>query len=257
MRTLGANDAAYFRNDAEGGLRLQQVPEELDQLAAYLVHRHAGRTVRYLEVGVGSFATCIVLAQLFRQHGIGVTLSAVDNFDYEQRGIVTEQHTRRAWCEAHLGLRFTQLDTRTPDFVQWLSGQTFDVILVDGDHSFSGCLWDTVQCSRALAPDGVLVLHDVTSWVCPGVGEVFSLAREVATAHHVYSVGNTCGIGVLEGLAESDALRTAAMLAALGRVDNLEARTADLTALTSSPRAVLTRALPQALEARRRRRATN
>lgn len=221
------------------------------------MRRFAGRSLRYLEVGIGSCATAIFLAHLFRAHGIAATMAAVDNFDYERRGVLAEQQARLAWCREHLGLTFAEIDTRTPAFAQWLEGQQFDLVLVDGDHSFAGCLWDTVQCLPALAPDGLLILHDIASQACPGVGEVFALAREAATAHHVFSHADTCGIGVLEGLgggAGTDAMRTQALRAALARVDRLEHHAAHLDAITRSPRALLTRVLPQALRARWSRR---
>lgn len=256
IRGLGANNAAYFRNSVEGGLELQQVPEELDRLADDLLTRFRDRPVRYLEIGVGGCATLIFLSRLWARHGITASLTAVDNLDYQRRGLVAAQQMRIDWCIGHLGLEFADLDTRTPDFQRWLTGRQFDVILVDGDHSFAGCLWDTVSCARALAPGGVLVLHDVTSQACPGVGEVFAVAQSVASAAHVFSAADTCGIGVLEGLADNPELIRAALSASLHRVDRLEHRAAELTELTASVRAVITRALPRALEERRARRAS-
>lgn len=256
IRALGANNAAYFRNNIEGGLELQQVPEELDRLADYLLTRVSHRPLRYLEVGVGGCATLIFLSRLWARHGVTASLTAVDNLDYQRRGLVATQRRRIDWCLEHLGLAFADLDTRTPDFQRWLTGQQFDVILVDGDHSFSGCLWDTVTCAGALAPNGVLILHDITSRACPGVGDVFAVARSVAHGAHVFSAAETCGIGVLEGLSGNPDLLRAALSASLHRVDHLEQRTADLTELTTSVRAVLTRALPRALEERRARRAS-
>jgi predicted O-methyltransferase YrrM len=256
IRELGANDPVYFRNRFEGGLGLQQIPEELDRLAHYLLTRFGDRPVRYLEIGVGGCATLIFLSRLWARHAVAASLTAVDNLDYQRRGLVTAQRTRIDWCIEHLGLEFANLDTRTPDFRGWLSGRQFDVILVDGDHSFSGCLWDTVISAGALAPGGVLVLHDITSKACPGVGDVFAISQLVATAAHSFSAADTCGIGVLEGLANNPELLPAALAAALYRVDGLEHHTAELTALTGSVRAVITQALPRALEARRARRAS-
>ena len=42
IRALGANNAAYFRNNIEGGLELQQIPEELETAFGWLPHTTRG-----------------------------------------------------------------------------------------------------------------------------------------------------------------------------------------------------------------------
>jgi hypothetical protein len=91
------------------------------------------------------------------------------------------------------------MDTGKPEFSDWLKDRYFDVILVDGDHSFEGCLWDFIQCIKCLKKDGWIILHDITSDACPGVGEVFDFGQRYFSKSYIYSHSRTCGIGVLEG----------------------------------------------------------
>ncbi len=45
--------------------------------------------------------------------------------------------------------------------MHYVSGETFDLILVDGDHSYEGCLADLTTCSALMAPGGVLMVDDI------------------------------------------------------------------------------------------------
>ena len=42
-----------------------------------------------------------------------------------------------------------------------LAGNTFDLILVDGDHTYEGCRSDILTCYPLLAPGGVMMIDDL------------------------------------------------------------------------------------------------
>ena len=202
ISSLGSISPDYFQNKYEGGLELQQIPEELDQLSRALIKRSRGKKIDYLEVGAGSCATLIFLSHLFEKNDIDASLYAIDNLNHYNTGLLENQKTRIKWCQENIGLSFYNMDTAKTEFTGWLKNRLFDVILVDGDHSFEGCLWDFTQCVKSLKRDGWIILHDITSDACPGVREVFELNKNVFKKSYVYSSSNTCGIGVLEGLPE-------------------------------------------------------
>lgn len=207
---LGSVSPEYFQNKYEGGLELQQIPEELDQLSRALIKKYQGKIIDYLEIGVGSCGTLIFLSYLFEKNGIKASLHAIDNLNHYNTGLLENQKSRIKWCQDNIGLRFYNMDTGKREFTDWLKNRLFDVILVDGDHSFEGCLWDLTISVKSLKSEGWVILHDITSDACPGVREVFELNKKVFKNSYVYSNSNTCGIGVLEGPREYIELITTA-----------------------------------------------
>ena len=195
---LGSNNPGYFHNGFEGGLRLQQVPNELSQLSAYLLQRFAGKQVRYLEVGVGSCGTLIFLSYLFRKHGIEFIPSAVDDFSYTSGGLLTDQRSRVQWCQDNFNLNFLECDSSQRNVQAWLGDKRYDLILVDADHSFEGCLVDFLTYLPHLERSGVLLFHDIQA-CSNAVGEVYEFAKSFFSTSAEFAELNTCGIGLLDG----------------------------------------------------------
>ena len=195
---LGSNCPAYFHHKFGGGLRLQQVPRELSELSVYLLQRFAGKKIRYLEVGIGSCGTLIFLDYLFRKNGISFIPSAIDDFSYTSAGHLSDQRARVQWCEENLGLKFLEYDSSQQAVATWLGDNRYDLILIDADHSFEGCLVDFLTYLPHLDHTGVLLFHDIRSSACPGVGEVYEFAKESFVTSRVFSESNTCGIGLLD-----------------------------------------------------------
>jgi len=196
INNLGAIRPEYFHHKYEGGLCLQQVPGELSAASARLLDRFSGQDIRYLEVGVGSCGTLIYFAHLFQKHGIGFIPFAVDNFAYTS--FLANQRTRVHWCEKNLGLQFLDGDSTQQNVRTWMGERRFDLILVDGDHSFEGCLIDFLTCLPHLERNGVFLFHDVRSQLCPGVGKVYDFAKRYFQDQKVFSHSSTCGIGMME-----------------------------------------------------------
>jgi predicted O-methyltransferase YrrM len=79
---------------------------------------------------------------------------------------------------------------------QHVAGKRFDLILIDGDHSYEGCRCDILTCYPLLAPGGVLMVDDldipaVFSAVMDSVRELEIAAHDrcfVPTKHGLYLV---------------------------------------------------------------------
>lgn len=196
---LGSVHPEYFSHKFSGGLEMQQIPSELAQLADRVIQRFAGRSIDYLEVGVGSCGTLIFLDSLFRKHGVSARLHAVDNLNYYEAHGLKGQKGRIEWCVQNLNLDFANLDSGSKDFERWMGDRSFDLTLIDGDHSFEGCALDFAICLPRLAEKGTLVLHDVTSAICPGVGRLLEHIRPLFRNCELISNSVTCGIAVLDG----------------------------------------------------------
>jgi predicted O-methyltransferase YrrM len=184
----------YFRQSHTGGLDLQQVPSEFAKLIRYIWREHPALE-DYIEIGIGKGGSFMVLVQALRSKGINPSLVVADNLSY-----ATEpQRERLNFLQAHYKLEAFIGDTSRPEFQNFLTGRTFDLIFIDGDHSFQGCLSDFVLMLSRLKPGGSMVFHDIASGSCPGVGDVFAFARKFFRHSELFVDSGSCGIGVLRG----------------------------------------------------------
>jgi predicted O-methyltransferase YrrM len=191
---LGTNTPDYFKQLYKGGLEIQQVPCEIAGLIRYLWQHHPAMK-SYLEIGTGNGGTFMLLNESWRARGIKPQLFVADNFSYTPR----EQQERFEWVRRHYDLKAFIGDTLTPAFKDFLGARRFEVIFIDGDHHFEGCLKDFASTYSHLEENGSMIFHDITSKVCPGVGEVFEIAKKYFATNEVFVDSDTCGIGVLRG----------------------------------------------------------
>lgn len=95
----------------------------------------------------------------------------------------------------------SHLDSTLERVRQWLGGEKFNFILIDGDHTYEGAKLDLRLYSAFLAEDGVIALHDIvpqTDADC-GVSRLWpELCQQYETVALVESwQQNGLGIGVL------------------------------------------------------------
>ena len=137
----------------------------------------------------------MLLNESWRARGIRPKLFVADNFCYTPQ----EQKERFEWVRRQHELEAFLGDTRTPAFRDFLGASRFEVIFIDGDHSFKGCLGDFISTYPHLEENGSMIFHDIVSTACPGVGEVFEIAKRYFSEHETFVDSTTCGIGVLRG----------------------------------------------------------
>ena len=99
-------------------------------------------------------------------------------------------------------VEFRIIDSLSSDFDRYIEKQFFDLVLIDGDHSYSAVKSDaekTFECSN------IQVFHDTFSDACPGVVEYWAEYKSQNSVTHDFfefteqyeSVeGNFLGIGV-------------------------------------------------------------
>ncbi len=142
IRAAGTDSIEHFGNGYtfEGGLSLQQNPEELADLIL-LLREHPHET--YLEIGSGSGGTAKLLAE-----EIGIrAVSSIDDGTHHRHGEHPIEH---------------QLieDSHSAVAKAWVKGSKFDIVLVDGDHSFGGVQQDF---ELVLPVARIIVAHDVVA----------------------------------------------------------------------------------------------
>jgi len=133
------------------GFRIWQYPSQFSPYMAWLASKAS--TVRsYLEIGTRYGGTFVVHVETLRRiNPEFVRAVAVDLID--QPPLLT-------------GFEYRQEDTRSASFKAWVGDQFFDVVFVDGDHSYEGVKDDA---EATVDRCNIQVFHDVSSDACPGV----------------------------------------------------------------------------------------
>ena len=145
------------------GLRVWQYP---CQFAPYLAHV-AGRRVRsYLEIGVQYGGSFITTVEYLRNQGHHVERALAA--DVRSSGVVAR------YVKAHPFAEQVTLDSGSAEFRALARGQTWDLVLIDGDHSFDACLTD-FETVHGYAE--TIAFHDIVDSLAADVRRVWELVR--------------------------------------------------------------------------------
>jgi len=167
---LGLNDDALQEFPVElypycgTGLRHWQYP---NQFSKYLVLLANFRIESYLEIGVrhgGTFLLTIEFLQRFN------TLKKALGVD------ITDNPTVREYGTQNDAVCFRLCDSQSAEFKAVIEAEgPFDLTLIDGDHSESGCWHDFLTVRDA---SSIIAFHDIVSDAVPGVPAVWKRVRE-------------------------------------------------------------------------------
>ncbi len=155
------------------GLRLWQYPI---QFGPYLTHLAKYPVHSYLEIGVRHGGTFVA------------TIEYLDRFtEIEQAVAMDIEHVPalEKYAQHRKGVELLKADSTTPEFAGYIRArQPFDLVLVDGDHSYDACRSD-VDTVRDRA--NLIALHDIVDDASPGVRRVWSeLRAQDADNYHFF-----------------------------------------------------------------------
>lgn len=157
VREAGTDSLSHFGNGYthEGGLYLQQNPEEFAQLALLL--RDRAQRASYLEVGSASGGACRFLDG-------ECAFSSVASID-------DGKHSRAGYQDVLLPERavYFRGDSHTSDAADFIDRESPSpgVAFIDGDHSYEGVTADLEMVLPRCAPGALVILHDTVA--CAGV----------------------------------------------------------------------------------------
>ncbi len=173
----GSENVPVFGGKFEGGWQIQQVPDEI----APCIHAmlESGQPINnYLEIGVAAGGTTALFNHFF--HPSRIVL--VDDNKHPKahvRGYILDGVGR----EEIVG---NSQDPVTIGVVAALAPERFDLIIIDGDHTFQGVKADVENYFPMLRPGGFLIFHDSVCQECWGVHLV---VEEVKQSPEVELIG--------------------------------------------------------------------
>jgi cephalosporin hydroxylase len=137
-----------------GGLKIWQYP---NQFTKYLITLSTlGPINSYIEIGCrwgGTFIlTCEYLSRFF-------SLERCVAVDMIQSPVET-------YCDYNSICTFKQTDSHSEEFKIYMKDNKFDLIFIDGDHTYEGVKEDYTACINS---GNIFVFHDIVNAKCEGV----------------------------------------------------------------------------------------
>jgi predicted O-methyltransferase YrrM len=191
----GSESLDVFGGRYVGGAYCQQMPEEIAPCFHAILE--SGRRIEsYLEIGVAAGGSTWLVNQVF--HPVNIVL------------IDDNQHPKVEMRKQVLaGVQRTELIGQSTDegVVNALrdTGMKFDLIFIDGDHSYEGARADVDLYLPFLLPGGFMFLHDSCA---AQYGDVDRVVREMKTDKRIEFIGEhisakhptPCGIALFRGV---------------------------------------------------------
>jgi predicted O-methyltransferase YrrM len=179
----GSDDVGHFGGRYEGGFQIQQRPVEFARLVCLLASYSPFAS--YLEIGTAAGGTTRFLTAWLRIDRTAV----IDDGKHRKYPVWVSQNRKLVPNLAeYIG------DSHSPGAHAFLRELrcSFDLVGIDGDHSYCGVRadWDVVE--PFLAPRAIVWFHDVRA--CDGVARCWG---ELRRRHTVLLETDELGIGVL------------------------------------------------------------
>jgi len=158
MARLGFNnempsEQPKFVRENAGGLRIWQYP---NQFSKYLILLSGLGISSYLEIGCRWGGTFILTCEYLKRFGTLTKSLAVDFINSPVA----------AYCNENQEARFMQAYSTSREFIKHIGNEFYDVIFIDGDHSYDGVALDYHTCKDH---GRIFVFHDIVNDACPGV----------------------------------------------------------------------------------------
>jgi predicted O-methyltransferase YrrM len=143
---MGSDSLEVFGGTFEGGIHIQQIPDELAPCIEAI--QKLGEVKSYLEIGVAAGGTTYIFNHYFHPE-----ITLVDDNKHHKAKL------RNAILD---GVKRRELIGRSDgeDVLKAAREQTYDVIVIDGDHLYPAVKKDTENYLPLLNKGGFLIYHD-------------------------------------------------------------------------------------------------
>ncbi len=149
------------------GLRIWQYP---NQFSKYMVElsKHAHNINSYLEIGCRHGGTYVLTTEFLKAINTNFKRStAID--------IIEANQILESYVNLTNEAEFTNINSGSQEFKDFISNNFFDVVFIDGDHSY-----DFVKNDAEITRDhcNIQVFHDTVNDACLGVGIYWNEIKE-------------------------------------------------------------------------------
>jgi cephalosporin hydroxylase len=136
-----------------GGLLIWQYPNQFSKYLA-LLQKH--KISSYIEIGCrwgGTFILTNEYLKMFNEINKCVAVDIIDS------PVIN-------YCLLNKEASFIKINSQSKEFKNYMLNNNFDLIFIDGDHSYEGVKTDYEVCKKS---GKIFVFHDIVSDECPGV----------------------------------------------------------------------------------------
>ena len=139
--------------DNGGGLLIWQYPNQFSKYLCLLKEQNINS---YIEIGCrwgGTFVLTNEYLKMFNNINKSVAVDIIDS------PVLT-------YCMSNNETQFIKMNSQSQEFIYYMKNNYFDLIFIDGDHSYNGVKSD-YEISKNSGK--IFVFHDIINDVCPGV----------------------------------------------------------------------------------------
>lgn len=192
VEMMGSDSQLVFGGTFEGGIHLQQVPDEIVSCLNYILS--SGNEIKnFLEIGSAAGGGSRLFDHVFDLENIII----IDDNQHPKHGLRPEILKKaKGKIKEFIG---NSQSLAAIKFIKELK-MKFDVILIDGDHSYAGVMLDIKNYEPFLNKGGILLLHDIeivnsvkTVWTELEKDESYGTIKK-----YISKVRRPCGIGLLQ-----------------------------------------------------------
>lgn len=168
---LGLNDRhmdqypSHLHAHCGTGIDSWQYP---NQFSRYLHYLSTLNITSYAEIGCHKGGTFVITVEYLRR------------FNELKRAVAIDNWTRlkmKEYCEIYDDVEYLNIGSRDQPVIDVLQSQIWDLVLIDGDHSYQGVKADfeTVKDHAR-----IVAFHDIRNIMCPGTQQMW---RDIKTEY--------------------------------------------------------------------------
>lgn len=154
------------------GVMSWQYPRQFSKYLAWLGQR---KIRNYLEIGARKGGTFIITVEYLRRFNRIENALALD---------IVEQPIMRAYAQSAEGCSYVLADSKSAEAKKLIQGRSWDLALIDGDHSAAG-FWNDYDVLRNHAR--IIAAHDVASDLFPHLKQFQTALVRLLPTHKVFS----------------------------------------------------------------------